>query len=127
MHNLAAALFAQGCGEIRRILGLLGATEAFASSLPGAGDLYVTSMGGRTVRFGKLLGLGMGFRKAREIMSQETLESIEIVRNMGKLIPVWREKGLLDDRDLPLMKMLVDIIVDGKEVELPLEEFFYIP
>lgn len=125
MHNLAAALFAQGCGEIRRILGLLGASEAFAASLPGAGDLYVTSMGGRTVRFGRLLGLGMGFRKAREIMSRETLESIEIVRNMGKLIPAWREKGLLKDRDLPLMKALIAVVVEGKELDLPLGEFFY--
>ena len=124
MHNLAAALFAQGCSEIRRILGFLGATEAFAASLPGAGDLYVTSMGGRTVRFGRLLGLGTGFARAREIMSGETLESIEIVKSMGRLMPVWRKKGLIADEDLPLMKALVEVIAEGRVLNLPFGEFF---
>lgn len=124
MHNLAAALFAQGCGEIRFILKVLGASEWFSSSLPGAGDLYVTSMGGRTVRFGKLLGMGKTFLEAREIMAQETLESVEIVKSMGKLLPVWRRQALIDDKDLPLMKALIDVVVEGKQLALPLHEFF---
>jgi len=41
-HNLAAAVFAQGCTEIDQLLQLMGATRAFAYGLPGAGDLYVT-------------------------------------------------------------------------------------
>ncbi|HWR12694.1 MAG TPA: hypothetical protein VN445_12795 [Rectinemataceae bacterium] len=124
MHNLAAALFAQGCGEIRFILKLLGSTEWFASSLPGAGDLYVTSMGGRTVRFGRLLGMGKSFREAREIMAQDTLECVEIVKNMGRLLPAWRRKDLIGEVDLPLMKALIDVVVEGEALALPLREFF---
>jgi len=124
MHNLAAALFAQGCSEIRLILKLLGGTDWFASSLPGAGDLYVTSMGGRTVRFGRLLGSGRKFQEAREIMAGETLESIENIRHMGRLLPAWRRKDMIDDEALPLMRTLVGIIVEGKAPVLPLDKFF---
>ncbi len=124
MHNLAAALFAQGCGEIRRVLRLLGAREDFAASLPGAGDLYVTATGGRTVRFGKLLGLGLGFKEARKAMEKETLESIEIVRSMGALIPAWERKGLISGEELPLMRTLVGVIAEGKPLALPYERFF---
>ncbi|MCX7027413.1 MAG: glycerol-3-phosphate dehydrogenase [Spirochaetes bacterium] len=124
MHNLAAALFAQGCGEIRTILQLLGATDWFASSLPGAGDLYVTSMGGRTVLFGRLLGSGLGFRQAREIMAKETLESIEIIKSMGKLLPVWQRKALIRGDELPLMRTLIDVIVNEKKLDLPFGSLF---
>lgn len=124
MHNLAAALFAEGCTEIRKILKLLGSEERLASGLPGAGDLYVTSMGGRTVRFGRLLGMGKSFKEARAIMAGDTLECIEIVKCMGALTPAWRERELLRDGDLPLMDALVDIIVNGKRRPLPLGEFF---
>lgn len=124
MHNLAAALFAQGCGEIRFILKLLGSTEGFASSLPGAGDLYVTSMGGRTVRFGRLLGMGKSFGEARGIMAQDTLECIEILKSMSRLLPAWRRHDLIGDLDLPLMKALIDTVVEGRSLNLPLGEFF---
>ncbi|MCE1157995.1 MAG: glycerol-3-phosphate dehydrogenase [Spirochaetia bacterium] len=125
MHNLAAALFAQGCSEIRLILRLLGGTDWFASSLPGAGDLYVTSMGGRTVRFGRLLGSGRKFQEAREIMAGETLESIEIIKHMSKLMPVWCQKGMINQDALPLMRTLSEIIVEGRDPLLPLESFFH--
>lgn len=125
MHNLAAALFAQGCSEIRIILKLLGGSEWLSSSLPGAGDLYVTSMGGRTVRFGRLLGSGKKFQEAREIMAGETLESIEIIRHMGKLMPIWQDKGMISRDALPLMKTLSGIVMEGKAPELPFNEFFH--
>jgi glycerol-3-phosphate dehydrogenase (NAD(P)+) len=124
MHNLAAALFAEGCFEIRFVLRLLGGSEWLAAALPGAGDLYVTSMGGRTVRFGKLLGSGKSFAEARKIMEGETLESIEIIKAMGNLIPVWESKGLMKGSDLPLMRALVEVVVHGKDLDLPLGSLF---
>jgi len=61
MHNLAAAAFGQACTGMARMLEIMGGTRAFAYGLPGAGDLYVTTQGGRTVRLGRLLGLGHTF------------------------------------------------------------------
>ena len=87
MHNLASAIFGQACTEIERIVRVMGGTSAFAYGLPGAGDLYVTCQGGRTVKMGRLLGLGHTYEQAREIMAGETLESAEIVREMGKALP----------------------------------------
>ncbi len=46
MHNLAAGLFGESTFEIKCLLELMGVNSAFAYGLPGAGDLYVTCMGG---------------------------------------------------------------------------------
>ena len=125
MHNLAAGLFAEGCTEVAHMLRAMGATPDFAYALPGAGDQYVTCMGGRTVRLGRLLGLGHSYAEAREIMRGETLESAEIVRVMGSALPRLAARGVLDAEDFPLLRALIDIVVHGKPVELPLETFFH--
>lgn len=124
MHNLAAAAFAEGCAEISTALRILGGTPGFAHALPGVGDLYVTSMGGRTVRLGRLLGLGHSYAEARELMAGETLESVEIVRVMGKALPKLEAQGLVSSEDFPLLRLLVDVIVHAKTLTLPLDAFF---
>ena len=124
MHNLAAAVFAQGCTEIEYILEMIGGTTSFAYGLPGAGDLYVTAAGGRTVRMGKLLGEGLSFATARQVMANETLESIEIIQQMAKALAAFTERALLSPQDLPLLQHLVDIVVQGKPADIPLDKFF---
>jgi glycerol-3-phosphate dehydrogenase (NAD(P)+) len=124
MFNLAAATFAQGCTEIARMLELMGGTPAFAHMLPGAGDLYVTCQGGRTVRLGRLLGLGHTYAEARQIMAGETLEAAEIVRVLAGAFPSLGARGLLAPEDFPLLRALVDVVVHGRPVELPLDAFF---
>ncbi|MCS7222438.1 MAG: glycerol-3-phosphate dehydrogenase [Anaerolineae bacterium] len=124
MHNLAAAIFAQGCTEIARMLQIVGGSSAFAYGLPGPGDLYVTSMGGRTVRLGRLLGQGHTYTEARSIMAGETLESAEIIRTMGEALPKLIKRGLVASDEVPLLRALIDIVVYGRPVELPLDAFF---
>ena len=124
MHNTAAAIFAQGCTEIERLLRAAGASTFWAYSLPVAGDLYVTSVGGRTMRLGTLLGKGHPYKEAREIMAGETLESAEIVRAMSVALPKIFERGALQPDDLPLMGALIDTVVYGKPVNLPFDKFF---
>jgi glycerol-3-phosphate dehydrogenase (NAD(P)+) len=123
MFNTAAAVFAQGCTEINRVLGLVGAERSFASGLPGPGDLYVTSMGGRTIRLGKLLGAGNSFNDAAKRLAGETLESVDIIRVMAAAIPYWQSNNLLSPQELPLLRMLAEVIVEGKPVRLPLHDF----
>jgi glycerol-3-phosphate dehydrogenase (NAD(P)+) len=124
MHNMAAAIFAQGCTEIERILEIVGATRSFAYGLPGAGDLYVTSVGGRTVRLGQLLGSGHSYTEARQIMAGETLESAEIIRMMSLSLPRLVERGILRPDELPLMRALIDVVMQGLPVKLPFDKFF---
>jgi glycerol-3-phosphate dehydrogenase (NAD(P)+) len=124
MYNLAAATFGQACTGIDRALQIMGGTRAFAYGLPGAGDLYVTCKGGRTVRLGRLLGLGHTFAQAREIMAGETLEAAEIVRVMGEALPKLTARGVVGPEEFPLLRALADIVVHGRPVEVPLDAFF---
>jgi glycerol-3-phosphate dehydrogenase (NAD(P)+) len=124
MHNTAAAIFAQGCCEMEQWLRIVGASSFFAYGLPGAGDLYVTSAGGRTVRLGALFGKGHTYAEAREIMIGETLESVEIVRAMSIVLPTMVQRHLIRQDDFPLMRTLIDIIVNGKVVDLCFDDFF---
>ncbi len=124
MHNTAAAIFAQGCTEIERVLRAVGASSRFASGLSGAGDMYVTSAGGRTVKLGTLLGKGHSYAQAREIMAGETLESVEIVRAMDRALGHPNRNLKLDGTDLPLMRALIDTIVHGKTAEIPFDSFW---
>ncbi len=123
-HNMAAAIFAQSCFEISHVLKLIGAKQVFAYSLPGPGDLYVTSTGGRTVNLGKLLGAGHSYAQARHIMAGETLESAEIIRSMHLAIPKMEQDGLLGPGELPLMRALVDVVVRGAPAHIPFDQFF---
>jgi len=122
-HNLAAAIFAQSCSEMGILLKIAGVNQAFALGLPGAGDLFVTTHGGRTSRLGKLLGVGYSLVEAQQIMINETLEAVEIIRSIYKAMPNLEQDGLLAPDGLPLMRALIDIIVHGKPVNLPLDKF----
>lgn len=125
MYNMAAGNFAQGITEIDRVLQMVGATRDFAYGLPGAGDLYVTTQGARTVRLGRLLGKGHTFAEAQQIMAGETLEAAEIVRTMGRALPKMTERDMIGPQDLPLMRMLIDLIVHEKQPEPPLHAYFH--
>jgi len=124
MHNLASAIFGQACTEIERMLQVVGGTRSLAYGLPGAGDLYVTCQGGRTVKMGRLLGLGHTHEEARRIMSGETLEGAAIVQVMGTVVPRLISQGRVKSEDLPLMRMLIEILVHGRPVNLALDTFF---
>lgn len=124
MHNLAAALFAQSCTEINVFLKMAAATEAFTFGLPGAGDLFVTIQGGRTARLGQLLGSGCSYGEARQILAGETLEAVEIIRAIKQSIPKFENQGLIKTNDLPLMRVMIEVIVDGCEISLPIDKFF---
>ena len=128
-YNLAAATFAQGCTEISRWLQLAGeeadgGAHVFAYGLPAPGDFYVTCQGGRTVRLGRLLGEGRTFAEARQIMAGETLEAAEIVRVMGGALPKLVARGIVAPGEFPLLEALIDVVVHGRPLDLPLDAYF---
>jgi len=124
MHNLAAALFAQSCIEMQRYLELTGGNPAFAYSLPGAGDLFVTCQGGRSSLLGKLLGEGKTYQQSIKLMEGETLEAALMVIQMAKALPILESRNIITSQQMPFMQMLIDIIVNDRPVKFLLDKFF---
>ncbi len=124
MHNTAAALFARGTTEIHKILSMMKVNPAFAYGLPGAGDLFVTCQGGRSVTLGRLLGEGQSYTQAREALKGETLESALVIQQMGKALPQLEARGLLRAEDMPFMHALIEVVVEGKPLKLDFDKLF---
>ncbi len=123
-YNPQAALFAQSVYEMRALVRLLGGGEENVTWLPGPGDLYVTVFGGRTVRLGKLLGQGVPFKEAREMLAGVTLESVAITTRVARALPKLAGRGLARLEDFPLLLHLDEILNQGKKVAIPWGRFF---
>jgi glycerol-3-phosphate dehydrogenase (NAD(P)+) len=124
MFNLAAALFGASAHEMTRIVGLLGGDPANVTWLPGVGDQYVTCVGGRTIRLGRLLGSGHTYTQAVHEMTGETLEGAYIIKQMAQVLPAWEREGKISSRELPLMRMLCRVITEDAPVAVPFETLF---
>ncbi len=123
MHNLESATMAQAVVEMRRVVRQLGGDADTVSGLAGVGDLDVTTNGGRTGRFGRLLGLGMTRAEAVEAMEGATLECLEILAVMRSALAAGA-LGALGAAELPLLHHLAAVGLDGAPVDLPLASFF---
>ena len=124
MHNYEAALFAQGAAEMQQIVVLLGGKSETVGWLPGVGDMYVTSTGGRNVRVGRLLGTGMRFDEASAELGHPTLEGAAAIREIVEALPKLTERGLVASGDFPLLRHLYEVIALGKPVDMPWSWFF---
>jgi len=124
LHNYEAAVFAQSVFEMQRIVRLLGGDPASAVGLPGVGDLDVTCNGGRTGRFGKLLGLGLGVKAATERMQGATLECLEILAVLKRALPELEQRRELDGAELPLLRHLIAVALDDQPIAMPFDRFF---
>jgi glycerol-3-phosphate dehydrogenase (NAD(P)+) len=124
MHNFEAALFAQGAAEMRQMVALLGGNPDAAGWLPGVGDRYVTSIGGRSVRMGRLLGAGARFDEASERLGHPTLEGAAAIREIGEALPKLAMRGMVGTEDFPLLRHLYEVIAQGLPVAIPWSSFF---
>jgi len=123
MHNLEAAVFARSVLEMGRVVSALGGDPSSAWGLPGSGDLTVTCNGGRTGRFGALLGRGHRAREARDMMAGVTLECLDVLAVLERALST-RQLGALVPADLPLLSLLVDLALHDGELSLELAELF---
>lgn len=126
-HNYESAVFAQSLVEMQRIVELAGGDPRSAVWLPGAGDLDVTTNGGRTGRFGAHLGRGIGLAKAVEAMDGATLECLEILRTMREATARFERDGKLRAGELPLLDHMTRVALDDAPVEMPFSRFFQRP
>ena len=125
MFNLAAGLFAQGLWETAYMVDLMGGQRRSVFTLPGAGDLYVTSMGGRNQRMGRYLGLGVPFSQAKaEYMADVTVEGAEPAQAIGPTVEQMVVEGKIDAASVPLMLTMIDIVCHDAPVEFPWDAFF---
>ena len=123
LHNYESAVFAQSICEMQRLVSVVGGDPETAVGLSGVGDLDVTTNGGRTGRFGRWLGLGLTVPEAVEQMRGATLECLDIVRVVREALPTLEQQGVAAT-ELPLMRHMAAVVLDGAPVEMPFAAFF---
>jgi len=122
--NPAAAIFGATAREMARLVSVLGGNPEKVTSLPGVGDQYVTCMGGRTVRLGRLLGKGLTYEQAHAEMAGETLESAFVIEQIAKALPGLEARGLIGPDELPLTRALCRTISDGAIAQIDFDRLF---
>ncbi len=121
--NSQAAAFYQAVKEMRLLLEMQGASRNCENI--GIGDLYVTVYGGRTRKIGILLGEGKTYEEALEILSGVTLESLVVSRRVYAAMARKAELGLADLSIFPMLCHAAAVLDEGKDAELPWEDFTF--
>lgn len=124
MHNYESAVFAQAIVEMTRLVADLGGDPTTVAGLAGVGDLDVTCNGGRTGRFGRWLGLGLGRNEAIEKMEGATLECLEILEVMHRALPLLEAEKIAEQRSFPLLRHLIRVALFSEPIDMPFSEFF---
>ena len=124
MHNFAAAIFAQGLAETAYLVEKLGGGMETVFTLPGAGDLYVTTQGGRNSRFGRLIGMGLSYSDAVEEMPGVTVEGVDAIIAIGPTLDRMIANGDLHADRLPLLRRLYAILTKHDDVTFDFHTFF---
>jgi len=123
-HNYESAIFAQAIQEMSQLVHAMGGARETVAGLAGVGDLDVTNNGGRTGRFGALLGEGLSVEQATERMAGATLECLEIITVMRRAITAQQPRRALSLPALPLLEHLAAVVLDGQPVAVDFERFF---
>jgi glycerol-3-phosphate dehydrogenase (NAD(P)+) len=125
MHNPAAALFAQSLSEMTYLVTRWGGRASTVISLAGAGDLYVTCQGGRNVRMGRYVGMGLSYGEAMtRFMANETVEGAQLALDIGPTVEAIISRGELSAEALPLFRAIIAMICRGAPARIPWGEFF---
>jgi glycerol-3-phosphate dehydrogenase (NAD(P)+) len=123
-YNYGAALFGQATRELGRFMELLGGERETPYGLAGVGDMFVTSMGGRNVKVGRLVGSGLRFSEARGRMPGVTLEGAAAIESIGGTLPKLTERGIIEPEEFPLMRHLHSVVGLDEPLDMPWHTFF---
>jgi len=123
-YDYGAALFGQATRELGQFMKLLGGDPETPHGLAGVGDMFVTSMGGRNVKVGRLVGSGLRFSEAREQMPGVTLEGAAAIEVIGGALPKLVERGIVGESDFPLMRHLHSVVALDEPLDMPWSTFF---
>ena len=122
--NYGAAVFGQASIEMIEFMGLLGGDPTTPLGLPGIGDCFVTSMGGRNVKCGRLVGSGLTFSEARAQMPGVTLEGAAAIAVIGKAMVRLTERGVVAPDRFPMLRHLYEVVGLDRAVDVPFKSFF---
>ncbi len=122
--NYGAAVFGQASIAMVEFMGLLGGEPTTPLGLPGIGDCFVTSMGGRNVKCGRLVGAGLTFSEARSRMPGVTLEGAAAIGVIGKALVRLTERGVVEPSRFPLLRHLYEVVGLDQAVNVPWDSFF---
>lgn len=110
MTNAKAFVFSRGLVEMARLARALGGRAETILGLAGAGDLFVTALGGRNGRFGRLIGQGSTPQQALEEMNT----TVEGFMNARAAVALADRHAL----DLPVVEVVAKVLhygLDPKE------------
>lgn len=116
MTNTTAFLFSRGLVEIARLARAMRARTETVLGLAGAGDLYVTCLGGRNARFGRLVGQGMSPDEAMAEM-RTTVEGYQNARSAAALAKKYR-------LDLPIVREVARVMAGEATPQQAIESIF---
>lgn len=122
--NYGAALFGQASIEMVEFMKLLGGDPTTPLGLPGIGDCFVTSMGGRNVKCGRLVGAGLTFSQARAQMPGVTLEGAAAIGVIGAALVRLTDRGVVAPKQFPLLRHLYEVVGLDQPVNVPWDSFF---
>jgi glycerol-3-phosphate dehydrogenase (NAD(P)+) len=124
-YNYGAALFGQATRELGQWMELLGGNQETPNGLPGVGDMFVTTMGGRNVKAGRFAGAGVPFSEVQnERMKGVTLEGVAAIKVVGGALVKMTERGVVGAKDFPLMRHLYAVVAEDEPLNMPWETFF---
>lgn len=122
--NYGAALFGQASIEMQEWLTLLECDPQTVMGIAGIGDCFVTSMGGRNVKVGTLVGTGLTFSEAKAKMPGVTLEGAACIVVVGQALNRLTERGVVPAEQFPLLRHLYEVVGEDKAVDVPWKKFF---
>ena len=122
--NSQAAIFGQAVKEMYRLFEYQG-TATIENMSVGYGDIYGTVYGGRTRLVGILLGRGLNIDEAKEELNGVTLESLVVAERVARAMKAAAKRGIVDEKDFPLLMHVDEIICQKKPVDLPWEDFTF--
>lgn len=105
MTNAKAFVFSRGLVEMARLARALGGRPETVLGLAGAGDLFVTALGGRNGRFGQLVGSGTSPEQALAEMNT----TVEGYANARTAVALADRYGL----DLPVLTVVAKVVHYG--------------
>ncbi len=114
VSNTKAFVFSRGLVEMAHLAQALGGRAETVLGLAGAGDLFVTAVGGRNARFGALVGSGVPPEDALAQMAT-TVEGYTNVRAAAGLA---ERHGL----DLPIVRAVAGVLHEGRPPREAIEE-----
>ena len=122
--NSQAAIFGQAVREMSKLLQMQGALS-LDNQVIGFGDLYVTVYGGRTRLVGILLGRGLTIQQAKEELNGVTLESLVVAERVARAVRIKARQGFVSLEEFPLLMHIDEILLQGREVNIPWDAFTF--